>query len=222
LKGGAHFHACVFTRFAVGDDFRHHRIVERGDFIPRLDTRVDANALTRGLIKEFDVSRAGQEASSGIFSVEPDFDCMPEELNIFLLRWKRLAPCNANLPLNKVVACDHLGHWMLNLQTRIHLQEIELTGLIKQEFHRPRTDVVNGFCGINGSASHCLTKFRRHDRARRFLNHFLVTALNGAIALTEINGIACFICEDLYLDVTWSNHGLLNNQFARTKGVFCL
>jgi len=131
LKGGTHFHARVFTRFAVGDDFRHHRIVERGDFIPGLDTRVDANALTRGLIKEFDITRAGQETSSGIFSIEPDLDCEAEELNIFLLRWKRLAPCNTNLPLNKVVACDHLGHWMLNLKTRIHLQEIELTGLIE-------------------------------------------------------------------------------------------
>ncbi len=59
LKGGAHFHTRVFTRFTVGDNFRHHRIVERCDFITRFDTRIDTNALTRRLIEEFDVTRAG-------------------------------------------------------------------------------------------------------------------------------------------------------------------
>ncbi len=109
---------------------------------------------------------------------------------------------------------------MLNLQASIHFQEIKLTGLIEQKLNRARTDVVDGFCRINGGATHCLTKFRCHHRARRFLNHLLVTALNGAIALTEIYGIACFVSKHLYLDVARSNHGFLDDQLARAKGIF--
>src|SRR6516225_4123754 len=53
---------------------------------------------------------------------------------------------DAQLPLHEVDARDHLGHGMLDLQARVHLDEME-TGCIRDEFDRPGADIARDLRG---------------------------------------------------------------------------
>ena len=58
-------------------------------------------------------------------------------------RIELLAGGNAYLRLDQIHACNQLGHRMLHLNARIHLDEVEGAVLVLQEFHRARIAVAN-------------------------------------------------------------------------------
>ena len=89
---------------------------------------------------------------------------------------------------------------MLDLDARVHLDEIELTVLVKK------------FDGADAEIGHLAHRFRHRladlvarlgvERGRgAFLPYFLVPALQRAIALAEMNGVALAVAEHLNLDV---------------------
>ena len=49
--------------------------------------------------------------------------------------------------------------------------------------------------------AHRLAHFGRDERRRRFLDHFLVAALDRAFALAEVEDVAVLVAEHLDLDV---------------------
>ena len=55
---------------------------------------------------------------------------MPSECDVVLFVAKHLAASNANLFTHQVDASDFFGHWMLYLQTSVHLKEVELAGCV--------------------------------------------------------------------------------------------
>ena len=79
---------------------------------------------------------------------------------------------------------------------------------------QPRRSVGDEF---DGAGAHVIDRLRRldsrgtyglargciHARRRRFLNHLLVAALQGTIALEQMHDIAVHIAENLNLDVPW-------------------
>jgi hypothetical protein len=54
-----------------------------------------------------------------------------------------LARRNPQLRLHQVDACNHLGHTMLHLDARVHLDEVDLAVLIHQELDRPGVPVAD-------------------------------------------------------------------------------
>src|SRR5206468_1590507 len=58
---------------------------------------------------------------------------------------ERLAPRNANLPLHEIDAGHHLGDRMLDLQPRVHLEEIEAAVFVEQELDGARVRVADPF-----------------------------------------------------------------------------
>src|SRR5690606_13182195 len=53
---------------------------------------------------------------------------------------------------------------------------------------------------------------------RRFLDHLLVAALGGAIALEEVNDVAMLVAEYLDLDMARRFHQLFDQHAAIAKG----
>ena len=56
----------------------------------------------------------------------------PENVTSFCVKAKRLAGGDADLLAHQVDAGDHLGHRMLDLQARVHLDEVELAVLVEE------------------------------------------------------------------------------------------
>ena len=54
---------------------------------------------------------------------------------------QRLAHRHAQLHLHQIEPGHHLGHRMLHLQPRIHLEEVEVLRGIDQKLDRPRVDI---------------------------------------------------------------------------------
>src|SRR5262245_8021506 len=91
---------------------------------------------------------------------------------------------------------------MLNLQARVHLEKIEIACRIsEQKLNRARAGVVNCTSDLHGSPAHALTEFGIVYRRRTFFDHFLMPALNRALALPKMDEVAVRVAEDLYLNM---------------------
>ena len=120
--------------------------------------------------------------------------------------------CHQQLPLHQVLAGDHFGNRVLDLQAGIHFHEIETAVFIQQKLHGAGAAVVNGLGGLYRGVAHLLAQGLAHARSRSLLNHLLVAALHRAIALGQIDTIAGVIAKHLELDMAWPRQVLLHQH----------
>ena len=66
---------------------------------------------------------------------------------------------------------------MFDLQASVHFQEIEAATAVEQKFHGAGADIVDGAPGLERGFAHGLAQLGGHHRAGRFLDDFLVAAL---------------------------------------------
>ena len=135
---------------------------------------------------------------------------------------QRLAGGDADLQLDQVEAGDELGDGVLDLQARVHLQEVEGAVGTEQELDRAGVDVADGLGGGDGGRAHARAQLGIDGGRGRLLQHLLVAALHRAVALAEMDDVAVRVGEDLDLDVAGAHHGLLQDQLARAEGVLRL
>ena len=107
-----------------------------------------------------------------------------------------------------------LGDGMLDLDARVHLQEIELPLLVEQELDGARADIADRLGGADGGRAHARAKFRRDGRGGRFLDDLLMAALDRAIALAHVNDRTVFVAENLHLDMARADQRALQQQPA--------
>ena len=128
----------------MGDNLGDHGIVMHGDFGALDHTAVDAQA---GPGRRFAVAHQapdrGHEISQGIFRIDPCFQCPAGHLDVGLLERQRLTGCNADHPLDDVQAGHQLGHRMLDLDTGVHFQKVEVLLSIGDEFDRAGGAVID-------------------------------------------------------------------------------
>ena len=96
---------------------------------------------------------------------------------------------------------------MLDLQARVHLQKIEIVteGAALRRNHQ---ELQGAGVGVAGGArnpdrrlAHGFAQSGRHDGRGRFFHHLLVAALQGALALAQVDQVAVVVAQDLKLDV---------------------
>ena len=108
---------------------------------------------------------------------------------------------NADLLEDQVNVGDHLGHRMLDLNARVHLDEVELAVFVEK------------LDGADPEIADLAHRFRHRfaDRIARariergrgaFLPDLLVAALQRTIAFAEVNGVALAVAKHLNFDVT--------------------
>src|SRR5262249_48322050 len=106
------------------DDLREERVVVRVDLAPLRDSRVDSNSLAVRPRKKEHRARLWKESVIGIFGVEPCLDGVPARSAHL---GKRSSPGNLDLRADEIEPESRLGHRMLDLKPRVHLEEIEGT-----------------------------------------------------------------------------------------------
>ncbi len=115
-----------------------------------------------------------------------------------------------DLRLDDVDARDHLGDRVLDLDARIDLDEIDLTGVgVLQELDRARVEVVNRAADAQRQRAERLPLGVVQEHGWRALDDLLVAPLHGAVALEQVHEVAVAVAEDLHLDVACTAHQLL-------------
>ncbi len=138
--------------------------------------------------------------SSRVFGVDPAFDGMATDADVLLGDRQGLAGGDAQLLLDQIHAGDHLGDRMLNLDTGVHLDEIELAVFV-QELEGPRTAVADLDAGAHAALADELAHLFCDARCRCLFDHFLVATLHGAVTLAQIEGVALAVCQYLNFDM---------------------
>ena len=111
---------------------------------------------------------------------------------------------------------------MLDLDAGVHLEEIEAAVVGEQEFDRPRADVADRRRGLDGGPADLRAKFGRDRRRRRFLDQLLMTALDGAVALAEMDDCPLLVAEHLDLHMAGAEKRPLDQETAVAEGFLSL
>src|SRR5205085_11918343 len=107
---------------------------------------------------------------------------------------------DAQLRTDDVDAADHFADRVLDLQGGGHLDKKELAVLI-EELERAGAAVAEFAEGLDRKRRQPLALDAVQRRRRGFLEHLLVRALQGAVALAEVDDAAPAIAENLDFDV---------------------
>ena len=151
----------------------------------------------------------GQEVAERILGIKTRLDGPAVQLHVLLLERQLLAGGDADHQLDQVEAGDELGDGMLDLQTGVHLEEVELAVLVDDELDGAGALVLDGLGERDSLLAHRLARLAVEEGARRLLDHLLVAALDRALALAEVDDVAVHVCQNLELDVARAfNHVL--------------
>ena len=112
------------------------------------------------------------------------------DLHVVLLRGQLLAGGDQQLRLDEIDAGDQLGDRMLDLDARVHLDEVELAVLV-EELERAGAAVVDCAAGLDAALAHRAgAAWRVMPGRRRLLDDLLVAPLHRAVALAEADDVA--------------------------------
>ena len=165
-----------------GDQLRQQRIVVGRDRVAGAKAGVDADAFPSRLAPLADGPGRRQKTLVGVFGVNPGLDRMAPRADLVLPQRQRLAERDPQLPLHEVDTGDHLGDGMLDLQTRVHLDEIEPVR-VGDEFDGAGADIAGGLGGRPRRSRHLRPPLGRDADRGRLFDHLLMTTLKRAFAL---------------------------------------
>jgi hypothetical protein len=111
---------------------------------------------------------------------------------------------------------------MLDLETGVHLEEVEILVAVEEEFDGPGIGVTGGFRQPNGCLAHTLAQVFADDGRGGFFNDLLMAALDGAFAFSEGDAVAMLVGDDLYFNVTRSLDELFEVDLSGSESALCL
>ena len=97
---------------------------------------------------------------------------------------------------------DFLGDRMLDLETRVDLEEVELAASVDDELNGAGVLVADGASRGDSSGAHAGAQLVVDGRGGRFFDDLLVAALDRALAFEAVDEIPVRVAEDLDLDVS--------------------
>src|SRR5271163_131987 len=106
-----------------------------------IDGGIDPHAQSARRVIVDDLAGGGTERDR-VLGIDTALDGMAVEFYVALREQKAAAGGDADLLQDEVDVGDHFGHRMLDLNARIHLDEIEFTVLV-EKFDRPNTEIFD-------------------------------------------------------------------------------
>ena len=127
-----------------------------------------------------------------------------------------LARRDPHLGLDQVDVGDFLGDRVLDLDPRVHLDEHVLAGPLAlgldQELHRPGAGVVQRLGERHRVGAQRGPQLVTDVRRRRDLDDLLMSPLDGAVPLEQVQRAALGVGQDLHLDVPGAPDRLLDEH----------
>ena len=151
-----------------------------------------------------ELARRRPKAVLGVLGVDARFQRAAPHRQLRLGERQRFARGDAQLPLHQVESRDKLSDRMLHLQPGVHLHEGERPVRADDEFDRAGADIVHGSGSRHRGRAHFPPPGLGQARRGRLLQDLLVPALDGAVALEEMDAMALLVGEDLNFNVARS------------------
>src|SRR5690606_1764481 len=199
VQGVAHAHQGFVPAGAVGDQLADQRIVVRWYLVATVQVRIHPHTIATGRMEEGHGARARQEAVR-VLGVDPALDGVATDDHVFLLDAQRLASADANLFLDDVDAGDHFRNRMLHLDTGVHLDEEELAVFI-EELEGAGAAVTQIDTGLYATGLDLGAGLLVDTGGRCFLDDLLVPALQGAVTVAQVDGVALAVGQYLHFHV---------------------
>src|SRR6266699_53589 len=169
---------------APGDQLGDHRVVVKADPAAVTETGIDANAVARRRrLKLLELAGRRQKIPGRVLGIDSAFDCVTGSLDC-LLREEReiIAPGQPDLQLDEIQTGDHLSHRMLDLDARVHLEEMKAPIGIDDELDGSGAEVTFLLGERYRSLSHVAPDGIGQSRCGALFDEFLKSALNRALA----------------------------------------
>src|SRR5271156_5623682 len=197
LQAGDSFRAIRTPR----NQFSEHRVVLIRHGPAAIHAVIEAypRACRRAPLENF--SGRWEEIVVGILGINTAFNGMAAQRDVLLRERKWFTASNSNLKFHDVQRSNQFGHRMLDLEPRVHFEEIKAAVRIHQELDGSRVRIPAGLRELHGGIAHRAPQFGRHNRRRRFFDYFLIPALHRTFALAEMNDVAMAVAENLDFDV---------------------
>ena len=189
----------LLGRRRPGGDLLQHRVVVAGDHGTRIGgAAVDADAEAEGAAIGGDPAIVGDEVVLGVLGGDPALQRVAVEAHRVLggdaglgQRADPAALGDPDLRLHDVEAGHDLGHGVLDLDARVDLDEVEGAGVgIHQELDRAGADIVGGAADLERRLAQGRAALLVEIGGGRALDHLLVAALDGAVALEQVDQVA--------------------------------
>ena len=209
------------TRARVHNQLGEHRIVREPNLTPHLYPAIPPHPRPARQVQMRDAPGGWQESVGRILTRDAALDRPPLRLRRLKER-QRLAAGDAQLPLHQINPHHEFRNRVLDLNARVHLEEVELAILGEQKLARPRIHVARSLRRGHGRITHPLPQLWRDRHTWRFLHHFLVAPLNAALALAECDAVSVRVGEDLNLHVARPFDVLLDVDRVVAEGVLRL
>jgi hypothetical protein len=108
---------------------------------------------------------------------------------------------------------------VLDLEARVHFEEVEAALLVDEKLEGAGVDVAPSLDGGDGGGAHLLAQVWVEKGRGGLFDDLLVAALDGALALEEVDGAAVGVALDLIFDVVRALDELFEINAAVAKGV---
>ena len=181
---------------------------------------VEADACATRRPVRGDHAGVGPEPVGRVLGRDPALQRGPSDTDAVLVQaqiGQRLPRRDAQLGLHQVDVGDLLGHRVLNLDARVHLDEDVAPRRVEQELDRARVDVADLPGEPHRVGAHPRAQLRVQMRCGRDLDDLLVAALHRAVALVQVDHVAGRVGEHLHLDVAGVSDGLLDEDGRVTE-----
>ncbi len=205
------------ARWRPRNHLGEHRVEVGRYFAAGLDPRIDAQRTSVGARKR-DIgqqARARLEIAARVLGIEPCLNRVPLRLQTrgeFLQR-REGARRQFDHPAHQIHTPDLLGHAVFDLQTGVHLKEIELLrSAVVDEFDRAGGAVTDRFRELDSSFAQGGRHAVRQIGRGRFFEYLLVAPLHRTVAHAERDRVAAAVAEYLHfqmprpLDVLFEEH----------------
>ncbi len=174
--------------FAPGDQLADQGVVVGGHGVATVDMGIHPYTITAGGMEIGDLAGAGSE-THWIFSVDAHLDGMALELHVGLLQLQAFVAGDTQLFLDDVDTGDHFCDRVFHLHAGVHLNEVE-TFIFVEELESAGTPVIDFLAGVDATLGHFVFQVLGNVRRWCFFHHFLVTTLQGAVPVAQMNGMA--------------------------------
>ena len=144
---------------------------------------VDPDARAARHLPARDAAGRGREGLR-VLGVDPAFEGVPAAGDVGLRERQRLALRDPDAFGDDVDPGRHLGHRMLDLDARVHLDEEE-RAVLDQELEGADALVADLPAGLGAARADLGHEPSGQTRRRRLLQHLLVAALERAVAAAE-------------------------------------
>ncbi len=211
---------------ARGGDFDQQRVVKRRDRAPgRAHAGVEADAEAGGAAVGDDLAVIRGEVVGRVFRGDPALHGEAVARHGVLRGQGQLGPVQVrargdeDLRADEVDAGDLLGHGVLHLDARVHLDEEPLVAVVVvEELDGAGVVVADALGDLDRGLAEVGADIVRQIDRRGDLDDFLMAPLHRAITLVQVEHAAVRVAEDLHLDVLGARDVFLEEDGRVAEG----